>query len=58
MEGLTKDSLMVRGRFIDRDKGKFFDGNSNSRVYLNPQFSRQEDAGNVVKLGITKGTAN
>jgi ribosomal protein S14 len=23
MEGLTKDSLMVRGRPIDRDKGKF-----------------------------------
>ena len=27
------------------------------RVSLNPQFSRREDAENVVTLGITKGTA-
>jgi hypothetical protein len=28
------------------------------RVDLNPLFNLQEDAGNVVKLGITKGTVS
>jgi hypothetical protein len=40
MEGLTKDALMVRGRPVDRDKGKFsgrkskFKGRSKSSVQL------------------------
>jgi hypothetical protein len=38
MEGSTKDDLMVRGRAVDRDKGKFFstksklEGRSKSQV--------------------------
>jgi hypothetical protein len=31
MEGLTKDALVVRGRPIDRDKGKFFGRKSKSK---------------------------
>jgi hypothetical protein len=40
MEGSTKDALMVRGRPIDRGKGKLFGHSLSQRVDLNPQFSR------------------
>jgi hypothetical protein len=58
MEGSTKDALVVRGRPIDRDKGKFSGRKSKSKGRSKSLFSRQEDVGNVVKLGITKGTAS
>jgi hypothetical protein len=31
MEGLAKDDLVVRGRQVDRDKGKIFSRKSNSK---------------------------
>ena len=31
MEGSTKDALVVRGRLVDKDKGKFFDRKSKSK---------------------------
>jgi hypothetical protein len=39
MEGSTKDVLMVRGRMVDRDKGKFSVEILSQRVDLNPMFS-------------------
>jgi hypothetical protein len=58
MEGSTKYALVVRGRPIDRDKGRFLVESSSRRVDLNPRFSRREDVGNVVKLGIIKRTVS
>jgi hypothetical protein len=31
MEGSIEDALVVRGRLVERDKGKFFSGKSKSK---------------------------
>jgi hypothetical protein len=36
MEGSTKDALVVRGRLVDKGKGKFFVERLSLRVDLNP----------------------
>jgi hypothetical protein len=58
MEGLITDDLVVRGRLVDKDKGKLSNRNSKSRGRYKSMFIRQEDVGNVVNLGIMKGTAS
>jgi hypothetical protein len=58
MEGSTKDGLVVRGRPIDRDKGRFSSRNFKSKGRSKSSSSVDEDDRNEVKLGIIKRTVS
>jgi hypothetical protein len=56
MEGSTKYALVVRGRLVDRYKGRFSGRKHNSKGRSKSWFIRCEDAGNAINLGIIKRT--
>jgi hypothetical protein len=58
MEGSIKYDLVVRGDQLKEIKGNSPVEILSQRVDQNPWFSRQEDVGNVVKMGITKRTVS